>query len=122
MGGIFGGSKPRAPEPDPVREAQEQQVTAEEKKVQVEERQEAQKVVAKKKARTTAGRRQLMDVSTGGTANSTDASGVAGAPRSSGAKTLSYELMKKNDLFAGKRDTAPLKKRLGAGRNPRRIS
>jgi len=86
MGGLFGSSKPRD---DTARQEAEANLSGEEARVRQEERQEAQKVAAQKRARTTGGRRQLMEKLT----------------------------VEEGQTF--NRTTTPTKKSLGSGRNPR---
>tara|TARA_R110002012_G_scaffold279491_1_gene467842 strand:+ start:288 stop:602 length:315 start_codon:yes stop_codon:yes gene_type:complete len=87
MGGLFGSSKPRD---DTARQEAEANLSGEEARVRQEERQEAQKVAAQKRARTTGGRRQLMEKLT----------------------------VEEGQTFNRTTNT-PTKKSLGSGRNPR---
>lgn len=86
MGGLFGSSKPRD---DTARQEAEANLSGEEARVRQEEQQEARKVAAQKRARTTGGRGRLMEKLT----------------------------VEEGQTF--NRTTTPTKRSLGSGRNPR---
>tara|TARA_R100000908_G_C3738514_1_gene135661 strand:- start:832 stop:1200 length:369 start_codon:yes stop_codon:yes gene_type:complete len=113
MGGLFGGGSKKQ-EPDPVKEATEANVAAEEKKVAEKEKKEIKKINAAKIAKIGGGKAKLMAKSTGGSAN---VSG-AGGPSLASDEAVAFDLMENNDLYAGKRLT-PVKKKLGV-RNPKK--
>lgn len=118
MSGLFGGGS--KPEADPVKEATEANVAAEEKKVEEAEKKEIRKINAAKTARAGGGTKRLMSKSTGGTAKVGSSATGTGAPGTSLAadNAVAFDLMENNDLYGGKRNTK-VRKKLGV-RNPTR--